>query len=110
MQRVRLHSDAHFAIFDSLSLSSGNRSIENLAIVQGGDSASVEAAVLEQLVGARAWIMIAKAQVSEEYATRIAKEDAAAQADMREHATLRDNLVSAYGEDFENLTGDAKIF
>lgn len=42
-------------------MSSGNKSIENLTIVQGHESASVEGVILEQLVGARAWIMIAKA-------------------------------------------------
>lgn len=110
LERLRFHSDPQYKVLDSLSLSSGNRSVENLAIVQGCDGAAVEAETLLQLVGARALIMMAKAQVADEYATRIAKEDAAAAADVREYVKLRDSLVAAYGDDFDNLAGDAKIF
>jgi hypothetical protein len=42
--------------------------------VQGCDAVN-ETEQLKQLIAARACVMIAKAQVAEEYSTRIAKED-----------------------------------
>jgi len=110
LERVRLHSDAKYAFFDAVGLSAGNRSVENLTLAQGCDAAASEAEMLRQLVGARAAVMQAKAAVARDFATRVASDDVAADADMREMEKLRDDLIAAYGDDVSKVSGEGTIF
>lgn len=66
--------------------------------------------MLRQLVGARAAVMTAKSHVARDFATRVASDDVAAEADMREMEKLRDDLLSSYGEDTSNVSGEGAIF
>ncbi len=108
LERVRSHNDASY--LDNFTFNAGNRSVENLIIVQGSGEHAAQADVLRQLVGARAHILAAKCEVTSEFLAKVAKGDAAVQADLREYIMLRDDLVAAYDGDSQDVTGDAKIF
>ena len=108
--RLRLHSDKTHLILDNLSLSGGNRSVENLTITQGCDAAATESDILRQLVGARAAVMEAKSQVAREYASRIATGDSAADHDAKEIEQVHENLVASFAGDLDSISGQGKIF
>jgi hypothetical protein len=107
LDRIRSHHDN--SVYDILTLNAGNKSIENLIIAQGSEHAT-SADVLKQLVGARAWIMMAKCHVTQEFHEKVSKSDLGVEADLKEYAMLRDSLVAAYAGDCSGVTGDAKIF
>jgi len=69
-----------------------------------------QANTLKQLIGARAWILMARVQLLEEFVDKIGKTDSAAKAELRQTITERDAYANAYNGDCSSVTGDAKIF
>ena len=65
---------------------------------------------LKQLIGARAWILMARVQLLEEFVDKVGKSDSAAKAELRETRIERDAHASAFDGDCSTVTGDAKIF
>jgi len=65
---------------------------------------------LKQLVGARAWILMARVHLLEEFVDKVGKSDSAAKAELRETRIERDAHANAFGGDCSTVTGDAKIF
>lgn len=109
LDRIRLHGENYLQ--DAMSLQTSNKSVENLLIAQGDESAKNEADSLRELVGARAWVMMAKHHVVDEFSSRIKKRwNPADEQDAREFAQLRDDLVTHYNGDCSDVTGNAKVF
>jgi hypothetical protein len=94
-----------------LSFSAGNVTLENFLIVEGAaQKTTAQANQLRQLIGARAWILMAKVAVLEELTGKVARDDAATKVELRESRIARDAFARAYGADCSQVTGDAKIF
>ena len=85
VERLRSHNSK--SLVDSLSLSSGSVSLENYLIVEGAAEKNSELAqqanTLKQLIGARAWVLMARVHLLEEFVDKVAKSDSAAKADLR---------------------------
>ena len=113
LDRLRLHGDV--SLMDTLSFAGSSVTLENLEIARvaaderGGDLQS-ECHVLEQLAGARAWIMMSKVHVVEEFLDKVSNEDSSLKVDLREYTQERDALAAAFGGDCSQVDGDAKIF
>ena len=71
---------------------------------------AAQANTLKQLIGARAWIMMAKVHLLEEYVDKVEKNDATAKVELREARIARDACASVFGGDCSAVSGDAKIF
>ncbi len=110
----RLRSHNSNSITDALSLSAGSVSLENYLIVEGAAQKNPELAgqanTLKQLIGARAWILMARVHLLEEFVDKVGKTDSAAKAELRQTRTERDAYANAYNGDCSQVTGDAKIF
>jgi hypothetical protein len=83
----RLRSHNSNSITDALSLSAGSVSLENYLIVEGAAQKNPELAgqanTLKQLIGARAWILMARVHLLEEFVDKVGKTDSAAKAELR---------------------------
>jgi len=112
VDRLRSHNSSSIA--DVLSLSAGSVALDNYVIVSGAAEKNAELAnqanSLKQLIGARAWILMARVHLLEEFVDKVGKNDSAAKAELRETRTERDAYANAYGGDCSTVTGDAKIF
>lgn len=101
MERLRSHNQK--SVVDIVSLSTGNVSIENFLIVEGASNSNQElqthANTLKQLIGARAWVLMAKVHLLEEYVNKVGKDDSAAKVELRESRIERDQYASTYGDD-----------
>ena len=110
----RLRSHNSNSIADVLSLSAGSVALDNYVIVSGAAEKNAELASqansLKQLIGARAWILMARVHLLEEFVDKVGKNDSAAKAELRETRTERDAHANAFGGDCSTVTGDAKIF
>lgn len=110
--RLRSHNKA--SLYDHLAFSSSSASIENLMIVEkmaeSNSAYAGQAHQLRELIGARAWALMAKVHVIEEFNAKVEKNDAAADNDLDEAIYDRDEFVTAYDADCSKVTGDAKIF
>jgi uncharacterized protein (DUF2126 family) len=58
-----------------------------------------QANTLKQLIGARAWILMARVQLLEEFVDKVAKTDSAAKAELRQTRIERDAYANAYNGD-----------
>ena len=112
VDRLRSHNSSSIA--DVLSLSAGSVALDNYVIVSGAAEKNAELASpansLKQLIGARAWILMARVHLLEEFVDKVGKNDSAAKAELRETRTERDAHANAFGGDCSTVTGDAKIF
>lgn len=112
VDRLRSHNSSSIA--DVLSLSAGSVALDNYVIVSGAAEKNAELASqansLKQLIGARAWILMARVHLLEEFVDKVGKNDSAAKAELRETRTERDAYANAFGGDCSTVTGDAKIF
>ena len=112
IDRLRSHNSSSIA--DVLSLSAGSVALDNYVIVSGAAEKNAELASqansLKQLIGARAWILMARVHLLEEFVDKVGKNDSAAKAELRETRTERDAHANAFGGDCSTVTGDAKIF
>lgn len=110
----RLRSHNSNSITDVLALSSGSVSLENYLIVQGAAEKNSELAAqantLKQLIGARAWILMARVHLLEEFIDKVGKTDTAAKAELRDTIIERDSYANAFNGDCSSVTGDAKVF
>ena len=110
----RLRSHNSNSIADVLSLSAGSVALDNYVIVSGAAEKNAELASqansLKQLIGARAWILMARVHLLEEFVDKVGKNDSAAKAELRETRTESDAHANAFGGDCSTVTGDAKIF
>jgi HD superfamily phosphohydrolase len=81
----------------------GIYSIENFLIVVGALNSNQElqthANTLKQLIGARAWVLMAKVHLLEEYVNKVGKDDSAAKVELRESRIERDQYAGTYGND-----------
>lgn len=112
VDRLRSHNSSSIA--DVLSFSAGSVALDNYVIVSGAAEKNAELAnqanSLKQLIGARAWILMARVHLLEEFVDKLGKNDSAAKAELRETRTERDTYANAFGGDCSTVTGDAKIF
>ena len=112
VDRLRSHNSSSIA--DVLYLSAGSVALDNYVIVSGAAEKNAELASqansLKQLIGARAWILMARVHLLEEFVDKVGKNDSAAKAELRETRTERDAHANAFGGDCSTVTGDAKIF
>lgn len=101
VDRLRSHNTK--SVVDVLSFASGSVALDNYIIVSGAAEKNAElqtqANTLKQLIGARAWILMARVHLLEEFVDKVGKNDSAAKAQLRETRIERDAYANAYGGD-----------
>lgn len=108
VDRLRSHND--HSIFDTLSMALAFVSLENYTIVSATEHHS-DTAALKELIGARAHALSAKIDILEEISEKVDNaDDSAARHELRRLIAARDSFVAAYGADFSEIHGDAKVF